>query len=128
MDPKVKEFINAAKSKERAKFEKERDKYLISLGLIKEQERKYSDAYNASTFPNYDSELKKYYRETFVPVEVTDEEYEEIKKWAEINTPKDTKKQEKSDIEKLKTIGIYILVVGIICAFFLGKIHYNLCG
>lgn len=118
MDPKVKEFIDSAKSKERSEFEKKRNAHLISLGLVKEQVRKYSDAYNASRFPNYDRELKKYYGDYSVPVDVTDEEYEEIKR---ITSPKDSNnsKIENGAENFLGVINIILLIVGIITAFVL---------
>ena len=35
MDPKVKEFIEAARAKERIEFERQRNAHLISLGFVK---------------------------------------------------------------------------------------------
>lgn len=90
MDPKVKEFIDSAKSKKREEFEKERDAHLISLGLIKEKVRKYSDAYGGGYYA-YDEVQKKYYGEFNVPVNVTDEEYAEIKKITEEKPNEDIK-------------------------------------
>lgn len=73
MDPKVKEFIDAAKSKERAKFEKERDAHLIRLGLVKKETRKTYDGVS------------------YIPLDVTDEEYAEIKKITEEKPNEDIK-------------------------------------
>jgi hypothetical protein len=84
MDAKVKEFLDAAKAMEREAFEKKRDEHLISLGLINDEESvlEYSDSYNYNKgFVKYNSKLDKYYRVVkVVPVKVSDEEYEEIKK------------------------------------------------
>ena len=65
MDAKVKEFLDAAKAKERAEFEKKRDEHLISLGLINEEESKceYSDRYDYTQgYILYDAKLDKYYK------------------------------------------------------------------
>lgn len=83
MDAKVKEFLETAKAKEREAFEKKRDEHLISLGLVNEGEsvREYADNYNY-IFNKWDGETKKFYREKLVAISVTDEEYEEIKKYS----------------------------------------------
>lgn len=86
MDTKVKEFLEEARAKERKAFERKRDEHLISLGLIKETKKKYSDYYSY-TYSNYDDETKKYYQLINVPVEVSDDEYEEIKKFSAPTTP-----------------------------------------
>ena len=113
MDPKVKEFIETAKSKERAEFEKKRDEHLISLGLIKEQIREYSDSYGDGYY-QYDEEKNKYYKDSLVLVNVTDEEYEEIKKIA-------TKPEEVENGAEnfLRVINGISLVIGIIFAVIL---------
>lgn len=85
MEPMVKEFIEKAQAKEREKFEKERDKVLISLGLISETFREYSTGYSY-LYPEYDADKKAYYHEKKIPVTVTDEEFEIIKKYAEANS------------------------------------------
>lgn len=84
MDPKVKQFLDEAKAKERAEFEKQRDAHLIKLGLVDEEKStvEYSESYSLEMgFVNYDSQKDKYYKGTVVPVEVTDEEYEQIKRY-----------------------------------------------
>ena len=86
MDTKVKEFLEEARAKERKAFERKRDEHLISLGLIKETKKEYSDYYSY-TYSNYDDETKKYYQLINVPVEVSDDEYEEIKKFSAPTTP-----------------------------------------
>ena len=90
MDENVKKFIEAAKAAERKRYESERDCLLISLGLIDHTKtwREYSDYYT-STHTDWDDEKGKYYKVVLEPIEVSDEEYEEIKKYA----PKDTKKE-----------------------------------
>ena len=87
MDAKVKEFLDAAKAKEREAFEKKRDEHLISLGLIDEESevvREYSSYYNPR-FEKWDVDKKMYYYDRKQPVKVTDEEYEEILKYSTKN-------------------------------------------
>ena len=84
MNPKVKQFLDEAKAKERAEFEKQRDAHLVKLGLVDEEKStiEYSERYSLEMgFVNYDSQKDKYYKGTVVPVEVTDEEYEQIKRY-----------------------------------------------
>ena len=84
MNPKVQQFIDEAKAKERAEFEKQRDAHLIKLGLVDEEKStiEYSKSYSeALGFVKYDAEKDMYYKGVFVPVEVTDEEYEQIKRY-----------------------------------------------
>ena len=82
MEPIVKEFLESRRSAERQKFEKERDELLMSLGLV-ENVKEYSP--NGTKTPGYvkfDEEANNYYRVKKVPVTVTDEEFEEIRKVA----------------------------------------------
>ena len=84
MNPKVKQFLDEAKAKERAEFEKQRDAHLMKLGLVDEEKStiEYSKSYSeALGFVKYDAEKDMYYKGVFVPVEVTDEEYEQIKRY-----------------------------------------------
>ena len=91
MNPKVQEFINSAKELERERYEKERDAILIGLGLCEDDgERVYNPdkhAINVNTalYPYYDEERKEWYRTNAKPkaITVTDEEYEEILKYAD---------------------------------------------
>lgn len=117
MDPKVKEFIDSAKSKKREEFEKERDAHLISLGLIKEKVRKYSDAYGGGYYA-YDEVQKKYYGEFNVPVSVTDEEYSEIKKITEEKSNKDIKIENGAE-NFLGVLNTIFFVIGIIASVIL---------
>lgn len=114
MDPKVKEFIDSAKSKKREEFQKERDAHLISLGLIKEKVRKYSDAYGGG-YNAYDEVQKKYYGEFNVPVNVTDEEYAEIKKITEEKSNKEIKIENGAE-NFLGVLNTIFFVIGIIAA------------
>ena len=132
MDAKVKEYLDAAKAAERKKFEEKRDSILISLGLVDpdKTKREYSDLdYYTYAYPEWDPEKRKHYRIVHEPVEVTDEEFEEIMKYA----PKVSKKEVLNDIkytpqcvevengaEKfLAVVNNIALAIGIIAAVFL---------
>lgn len=90
MEQIVKEYLEKAQSKERQIFEKERDDLLVKLGLTKDVVREYTELnYYSVDYPNWDPEKRKYYSEKPIPVEVSDEEYEEIKKYAKLSLPKE---------------------------------------
>ena len=134
----VKEYLDAAKAAERKKFEEKRDSILISLGLVDpdKTKREYSDLdYYTYAYPEWDPEKRKHYRIVHEPVEVTDEEFEEIMKYA----PKVSKKEVLNDIkytprfvevengaEKfLAVVNNIALAIGIIAAVFLLFIALN---
>ncbi len=114
MDAKVKEFIEAAKTKEREIFEKERDKHLISLGLVNENEstREYSE-YSGSVYNKWDEEKKMYYYERPVPIKVSDEEYEEIKKYSTKKVVEEVELDNGAE-SFLSVVNVIGLIVGII--------------
>lgn len=118
MDAKVKEFLETAKAKEREEFEKKRDKHLISLGLIKETKKEYSDYYNWE-YATYDDEVKKYYRKVHIPVEVTDEEYDEILRVSPPATKIEEVVIEDGAERFLGVMNVISLIVGIIAALVL---------
>ncbi len=90
MDEILKKFLEEAKAKEKEaadlaaqKEKEERDAYLISLGLTSGMERKWSDNYS-DLYVNWDNSKEKYYYDCPIPINVTDEEYALIKKYAPI--------------------------------------------
>lgn len=85
MDKRVQEVIERCKSEKRAKYEKERDVLLLSLGLYADEKavREYSPyTYDPDRdkYPYYDKEKGEYYRVTSGPMEISDEDYEELRK------------------------------------------------
>lgn len=82
MEPIVKEFLESRRSAERQKFEKERDELLVSLGLVENVKEYSPDGTKTPGYVEFDEEANKYYRVKKVPVTVTDEEFEEIRKVA----------------------------------------------
>lgn len=137
MEPMVKEFIEKARAKEREKFEKERDKVLISLGLISETVREYS-ATRSYPYTEYDADKETYYCEKKIPVKVSDEEFEIIKKYAEANSELAKADSEPAELELdngaekfLGVINGILLTVSIIASaglIFLADGGYYLLG
>lgn len=122
MNVKVQEFIMKMKEEE----ENQKKKHLIALGLIDEnkttEKRKYLDNFVAGA--KLDGAKNQYYIETkeYAPIEVTEEEYQEILKYA----PIEEQINEKVKIGKKTTWGNAInitaniyLVLNIIGAFIL---------
>lgn len=113
MEPVVKEFIEKAQTKEREKFERERDKLLISLNLISETVREYSTNYSY-LYSEYDTDKKAYYHEKKVPLTVTDEEFEIIKKYAEANSEPEDIELNNGAEKFLGVINCILLAISII--------------
>lgn len=119
MGAKVKQFIDDAKAKERAKFEAKRDEHLIALGLIDEEKSgiEYSPTFEKG-FSHWDEEKKQYYREVKIPVNVTDEEYAEILKYtsqtkeADIADDATLKNGAERFLGVVNTIGLIIFILG----------------
>lgn len=122
MDARVKEFLDAAKAAERKKFEDERDAHLISLGLVDPEKTRleYSKLdYYTYHYPEWDDELKKYYRVVKMPVEVTDEEYEAIKQASQEPTSVKLEKLSNGAEKFLGVINTIVLIIYILAAVIL---------
>lgn len=83
----VKKYLDEGMAKEQAILDEEvrmkkeeRDKYLLSLGLVAGKERRYNKTYEMP-YTSWDKEKEMYYYDAEIPVEVTDEELAEIKKY-----------------------------------------------
>ncbi len=130
MDTKVKEFIEAAKLKERKVFEKERDEHLLSLGLIDEEKsiREYSVNYS-SFFNKWDKKAQKYYREELVPAKITDEEYEEVKRYAAKNAADMENVELNNGAEKflgiINTIMLVLSIIAVVVLIIVGVVEYE---
>lgn len=111
MDEKLQKYLDEAKAKERRK----RDELLISLGLTKDETvRTYSESYS-EVYNKWDAETDKYYADVKVPITVTDEEYEEIKKYASKATDEANEPDTKAE-NFLAILNAIFLIIGIITA------------
>ena len=84
MNKQITDFLATRKAAEEEKYEKEKQKILIELGLV---EKKYSPDGNYSNefyLSEWDSanSTTKFYKN--VPIEITDEEYQEVKECLKI--------------------------------------------
>ena len=112
MDPRVEKFINGKKDEIKKKELEKRQKILIKAGLYEKEYSKnfqYSSEYPYTELNNLGQ--AKYYR--IVPINITDEEYEEVKKYVTCN-----KKVEKNMFDEKNFIWISIYKVVTIITFF----------
>ena len=117
MNEKLKEFLDAKKDAEKKKYEKEKQKTLIELGLYEKvysPDNNYSEEFSSSEWDSANSTYN-YYKK--VPVEITDEEYQEVKKYS--------KKDDTSEINPIATaltvIAWVVFIGGFIAGFVLGN-------
>lgn len=83
MEPILKAFLDKKQAEQRKEFESERDQLLVSLGLVKFEKEYSPSGKQTGPYVKYDVGAKNYYYVKHkTPIEVTDEEYEQIKKYA----------------------------------------------
>lgn len=117
----VKEYLEKQWAVEAAAKKKERDEFLIELGLFEKvfsDNDQYSDEY-----PNYEwdaeKQITRYYKK--VPYEATDEEYEAIKKASMIKASKNNATTSDNVVGyALSVIAWVIYIGGIIAGFYFG--------
>ena len=120
MNPKVEEFINKMKEKQ----EKEKKEYLISLGLIDETKSidtiDFFDEWDGTKECQWDYNAQKYCKKVqkYEALDVTDEEYQEILKYAPISEPQilNKSKSNKKQVSQTKWANV-IYTITIILAF-----------
>lgn len=121
MDERVKAFLERKQSEEKAAHDKEKQNTLIQLGLY---EKEYSpDITYSEEYPCYENENTDHYGKYYkaVPLEVTDEEYQIIKKYAKSENDADTEIRENT-IAKVLQVFSWILFI---CGFFAGIVFGN---
>ena len=119
MNEKVLKFLESKKNAERKKYEREKRNTLISLGLydkVYSPDNKYSDEYPIMDWNGPNGETA-YYKE--VPVEVTDEEYQEIKKYAASNDATENN----SVAVALTVIAWVVFAVGFVAGIIMGTME-----
>ena len=100
MEPILKEFLDKKQAEQRKEFESERDQLLVSLGLVKFEKEYSPSGKQTGPYVKYDVGTKNYYYVKHkTPIEVTDEEYEQIKKYALTQKP-----QKPQKLQKLQTL------------------------
>ena len=124
MNAIIEEFISKKQKEQREKELKQREEHLISLGLLDPQESvervTYFDVWDHTKDCKWDEEKQKYCKVTkqSAAIEVTDEEYQEILKYAPIismNPEKADKHHAKTVwADTINTIAIVFLILNII--------------
>lgn len=119
MNPKVEELISRKKEEIKNQTLKKRRQHLIKLGLVSDERIiQYQDNWDNSPECKWDREKNKYYKEIAAPIEVTDEEYEEICRYfPEDNVPVENETYGAENT--LNTMATIILVIGLLSAFVL---------
>ncbi len=114
MNTKVEKFLNEARAKKLENLRNEKDQILVSIGLC-EKEKVYSEdsRHITNDYPYWDNEKKQYYGYKKTPVEVSDEEYNEILEY--ITCKENSEPHENNTAEStIKTVATIILIFGII--------------
>ena len=121
MNEKLKNFLDAKKDAENKHYEDVKRKTLIDLGLY---EKVYSPDNKCSVefcLSEWDEEnyVSKYYKK--VPIEITDEEYREVEKYAKKEATEDASKNPVA--VALTIIAWFIFIGGFIAGIVLGIIE-----
>ena len=124
MNEKLEVFLKQKKEEELKKQEEAKKKTLIDLGLFEKvysQDNTQSDGFSYGEWDSKDAKVK-YFKK--VPIEVSDEEYEEIKKYS--NQSKDTFQDYFSNDNPIATaltvIAVIIFIGGFIAGIALGRV------
>lgn len=127
MGQTVQEFIQAAQAKEREEFERKRNRHLIELGLIdSEKSTKYYSKHKSSVHTMWDSEKQMWYYSTPAPLDVTDEEYKEIKRLSEKKKePLVLNNSTESFLNVMLIISLIIGIIGTLALFSIGMNQYG---
>ncbi|HHT22798.1 MAG TPA: hypothetical protein GXZ87_05735 [Bacteroidales bacterium] len=115
MNEKVKTLIESKKQKLHEEKTKQKQKHLIDLGLVDSTKRKrfYVDVPIEGAL--YDEVEKRYYINKPKPLDVTDDEYEEICKYFPPNESYTNQEVELTTVENtLNTLAYVVLWIGII--------------
>ena len=120
MNPKAQEYIDKKLEGVNKKKKEERNKFLIREGLYEKvypEKNEYTSEFSyTETDPN--TQETKYYNK--VAIDVTDEEFEEIKRAlesAEGEIPRD----ENAIADFIKAIGVLLYIAGVIAGFAIGS-------
>ena len=97
MHSKLKFFLDEKREQKSRRALAEREAHLISLGLVEESKEQvlYFDEWDGTKSCTWDEKMQRYSKvvQVPVPIEVTDEEYAQILKYAPIEASKDKTKK-----------------------------------
>lgn len=118
MNEKLEKFLAKKKEAELEKVNKEKNDMLLEMGLydkVYSPDNAYNNEYDMYEWDN-ENNMQKYYK--IVPIEITDEEYQEIKKY-----------QTKEQLNKKNTIASALVAIAwsvLICGFNAGISRGNI--
>lgn len=122
MHEKVKEFLDAKKAEERKEYAEKKQELLIELGLYEKvysENEEYNNDFPYSEYDSENSKTKWYKKEA---IAISDEEYEEVKKYSDL---KNNDNDENPIATILKVIAVIVYIAGFIASFFLGVDRYG---
>lgn len=120
MNTVVQDFINKKKQEQREKELKQREAHLASLGLVSGNRKIYLDEYDGGPECFWDDEHNCWCRNAPIVADITDEEYQEILKYAPISEKVEVKTKWAGIIETVADIMLFLSSVGgMILAFVL---------
>ncbi len=126
MNAKVEEFINKMKKEQKEEELRQKEAFLISIGLVDETKKIEVIEYCDYDGPDckWDKEEGKHFKikEEYAPIEVTDEEYQELLKYVSIEKQEEingTSKIKKTWSNTISLIANIFLVISIIVGLLL---------
>ena len=115
MNEILKEFLDTKKAEEKKKYEEEKQKTLIELGIYEKEYSPDNSSHNGK-FPHFEwdntTQTAKYYK--IIPIKITDEEYEDVKKYIVLSNNQNSNN---SIANILKILAVIIYIVGFIFPF-----------
>ena len=125
MNERLQKFLEVKKLLERIDYEEEKEKTLIEFGLYEKvysPDNTYSEEFSSSEWNSVDL-TTKYFKK--VPIEVTDEEYEEVRKYSNHTPlPKNNTPENNSIAKALTIIAYFAIIVGFISCFIFGFAYF----
>ncbi len=122
MNEQVKAFLDAKKDAEKKKYEEQKNKTLLELGLFEivySEKEGYSNDFPYSEYDNETSKDRWYKKEV---ISISDDEYEEVKKYLQLE---EEENKQNLIATLLKVIGVVVYIVGFIAAFPLSVDSYG---
>ena len=118
MNERLQKFLEVKKLLKRIDYEEEKEKTLIELGLYEKvysPDNTYSEEFSSSEWNSVDL-TTKYFKK--VPIEITDVEFEEVKRYATQTYENKNNAFENNSVAKALTIIAYFaIIVGFISCF-----------
>lgn len=125
MNAILQEFLERKKQEQREKELKQREAHLASLGLVEVRGEIFLDSWDGCGGTVWDSEIQKYRKINKKAIEITDEEYQELLKYAPIPQKVEVKTNWAGTIATVATVMIFLSVLGgLLFLFLTGDVLY----